>query len=128
MKILKHGKVNLACLISEHKYKMGDIQNRYIGDGMYEFAITCNKCGKKTIYKLSEQALGFPSRKQGGHPDMITTTDMLRWLDDRRSEVNARIVAAPPDEEGSYHSELKIINAICERVRRDAPPPECGRN
>lgn len=49
---------------------------------------------------------------------MITTTDMLRWLDGKRSEVNTRIVAAPPDEEGRYHGELKIINAICERVRR----------
>lgn len=63
MKIPKPGKVNLACLISGHTYKMSDIENRYIGNGMYEFTHTCNRCGKKTTYELSEKALGLPERR-----------------------------------------------------------------
>lgn len=33
MKILKPGKVNLACLIFGHTYEMSGIENRYIGNG-----------------------------------------------------------------------------------------------
>lgn len=62
MKILKPGKVNLACLIFGHRQKLSDIENRYIGNGMYEFTHTCIRCGQKATYELSEKALGLPPR------------------------------------------------------------------
>lgn len=32
------------------------------GNGLYEFANTCGRCGRKTTYEMSEQELGLPRR------------------------------------------------------------------
>ena len=47
---------------------------------------------------------------------MTNKQDMLAWLSARREALNARIVAASPQEEGQYLGELQIINAIEARL------------
>ena len=64
MKILKPGKVNLACLIFGHTYEMRGIENRYIGNGEQEFTHTCCRCGKKERVILDERWLGLPPRNK----------------------------------------------------------------
>ena len=46
----------------------------------------------------------------------ITKKDMLAWLDMQRDATNTEIVYAAPSEQAQYHGNLKVINAIAERV------------
>lgn len=46
----------------------------------------------------------------------MTNKEMLAWLDKQRSVVNDMIVGAAPEAQPIFHKDLRIINAIAERV------------
>ena len=47
----------------------------------------------------------------------MTNKEMLAWLDKQRSVVNDMIVGAAPEAQPIFHKDLRIINAITERVQ-----------
>ena len=47
----------------------------------------------------------------------ITIKDMLAWLEGQRDEINTVITMVEPDQQAAYMPELRIINAIAERVQ-----------